>query len=65
MRFATGFLLAMILGSASVACGDTQQIGGLRNMKNEVEATASRNLASRIYYGNEVTDYKEYPFFGT
>jgi len=63
MRFATGFILAMILGSASVACGDTQQTGGLRNMKNEVEATASRNLDSRIYYGNRVFDYREYPFF--
>jgi len=65
MRFATGFILAMILGSTSVACGDIQQIGGLRNMKNEVEATASRNLDSRIYYGNRVFDYREYPFFGT
>jgi len=66
MRFATEALLAMVLGSASVSCSsDIQKIGGLRRLVvNETEATASRDLASRIYGGDQVNNKLKYPFFG-
>ena len=56
MRFATEFLLAIVLGSLLVAYGDIQQRIG-----NEV--VEARGLASRIYGGSRVTDPQKYPFY--